>query len=87
MVLVVNMAGHLGLGGWDVVPVAAGRHVEADHATPYVLDLQEAVDGLAAQLTEVELTHLLEDPWRRTSIDVCGSLHTRLAVHGIPTEW
>lgn len=87
MVPVVNMEDHLGPGDWGAAPVAAGRHVGVDHAGPYVLDLQEAVVGLAVRLVEVELTHLLEDPWKTTSIDVCGSLHTRLAVREIPAAW
>jgi hypothetical protein len=84
---VVHRADHLGLGGLGVAPVAAGRHVKVVHASPYGLELQEAVDGLSARLAEVEKKHLLEDPWRRTSIDVCDSLHSRLALRGIPAEW
>lgn len=84
MVHAANMEDHSGLGDWDAAPIVAGNHVVVGHAGPYVPGLQEAVDGLAARLADVDSMHLVEDPWRRTSNDLDGSLHTRWTVRGSP---
>lgn len=72
-----NMEDHLGLGDSGAGPIVAGTHEVAEHDAPYVLGRQEAVGGLAVRLVVVGLMHLGEDPWRRTSNDLNGSLHTR----------
>lgn len=78
------MEDHLGLGDWGDAPAVAGNHEVVDHVGPFVPDLQEAVGGLAAQLVDVGLMYLVKDPWRRTSDDLDGSLHTRWTVRGSP---
>lgn len=84
MVRAANMEDHLGLGNWSDAPAVAGNHEVVDHVGPFVPDLQEAVGGLAAQLVDVGLMYLVKDPWRRTSDDLDGSLHTRWTVRGSP---
>lgn len=84
MVHVADTEDHLGLGGWGAVPAVAGNHEEVGHAGPYARVLQEAVGGLDAQLVDVGLIRLLEDPWRRTSNDLNGLQHTHWTVGGNP---